>query len=70
MATPGALRLAVFGACPTPRLVLIETADPVEAGRQAAAAIELIDEEDPDWRRALVAGQVETASAAALRSSR
>jgi CO/xanthine dehydrogenase FAD-binding subunit len=62
----GGLRVAVFGPCPTPRPITIDTADSVRAGQQAAAEVELSEGDDPDWRRALVAHEVETAAAAAL----
>jgi len=66
VASAGVLRVIVFGPCPTPHGITLATVDPVAAGAAAAAEIHLTEDEDPDWRRALIAHEVETAVAAAL----
>jgi len=66
VADAGVLRVIVFGACPTPHAFTMLTVDPVAAGVAAASNVELIEEEDADWRRALVAHEVEVAVGAAL----
>lgn len=65
IASAGVLRVIVFGACPTPHALTIATDDPVAAGKAAAAKVELTEGDDPDWRRALIAHEVEAAAAAA-----
>lgn len=66
-ASVGVLRVIVFGACPRPHVLTLATVDPVAAGNAAAAEVELRQGDDPDWRRALVAHEVETAVDTALR---
>ena len=66
VASAGVLRVIVFGVCPTPHALTLATVDPVAAGAAAAAKVKLTEDDDPDWRRALIAHEVEAAAAAAL----
>lgn len=63
----GRFRLAVFGIGESPRLLHTEDGDPSAFADRVAGEVELAHLEDADWRRALVAHEVETAATAAVR---
>ncbi len=63
----GRLRVAVFGIGQSPRLLDADDTDPSAFAERIAGEVELAHLEDADWRRALVAHEVETAATAALR---
>lgn len=60
-------RVAVFGTGQSPRLLHAADGDPSVLADRVANEVELAHLEDADWRRALVAHEVEAAATVALR---